>query len=348
MISNKILQKADKLFNLFKEHEIEYVVENNKIKCNVVLDGVKYKARGKTKDKAYSNAIGILYKKFVIDNKLTGSLIKKESGPTNMLHIIGYKNKFNFCKKCNSELITTKVKYLTSKGKEKDIIARVCEKCNINYVHINSYTSASENGTNPYLILDAKLDYSDTLPQIPIKEKKEEKTIKSVSNKPKKLDDVWVYKNINNHCTKNHPEFIKRKILKLKNVKTMVKKEINGFHCEKCNKSFITVEALTEFTEKSYVPLFRCNLSNEFTGDMKEISMLALYGYTARKGILSDHQRRNIIDFAIKYKIMTELEIINLLEHNIKLGSAKGPSMTEACEKWHDDIQYIYKVRKNN
>ena len=76
---------------------------------------------------------------------------------------------------------------------------------------------------------------------------------------------------------------------------------------------------------------------------MKEVSLLRLYGYTVQKGILSKEDRHAIIDFVIEHNIMTPNEVISLLEFNLKFAGAKH-GMEDACEKWHDDIQYVYKV----
>lgn len=47
-------------------------------------------------------------------------------------------------------------------------------------------------------------------------------------------------------------------------------------------------------------------------------SKLALYGYNARKGELSERQRRNIVEFVLKHNFMSKLDVIHLLERNVQ------------------------------
>jgi 5'-3' exonuclease len=155
------------------------------------------------------------------------------------------------------------------------------------------------------------------------------------------LKKVYVYKSINNTCKLNHKDYIEEVPMNLKNIKTGYNKTIRVFHCTKCDKYFITIEAITKYTENYYMPQFKCIFNTDLLSELNEISLLGLYGYNVREDVLSNAERHTIIDFALKHNIMSSQEIISLLEFNIRIRK-NNRSMQKACKKWHDDIQYIY------
>ena len=65
-------------------------------------------------------------------------------------------------------------------------------------------------------------------------------------------------------------------------------------------------------------------------------SKLALYGYNARKGELSEIQRRNIVEFVLQHNFMSKMDIIHLLERNVQYvrnGYARAI--------WESDISWL-------
>ena len=247
------------------------------------------------------------------------------------LHVTTFSGELFYCPTCNSELNTSKVKYKRIEGGFAYCKVNLCSKCKINYMSRSSFGVISSFGDNPYVVLDRHLEHisQKQLKEVPI----------PIS---KGFEEVYVYKSINNRCNINHPQYLDFIPMTMKNVKNNNTCSLKVFYCQKCNKKFITIEAITKYSERNYIPQFRCNLQ-EFEGDLKEVSLLRLYGYTVQKGILSKEDRHAIIDFVIEHNIMTPNEVISLLEFNLKFVGAKR-GMEDACEKWHDDIQYVYKV----
>lgn len=277
-------------------------------------------------------------------------------GKKEKLHLVTYAKKIKSCPKCDNKLITCNVNYITYKDKEKECCIRKCNKCNINYVHWNTFVTMYADGKNHNIVLDSSLSVPPSIdkkekvevkPKVTINTVIKPKITTTIVKKPvitKTLDGVVIYKSINNSCKKNHSASVKQIPLELKNAKTGYPQSVYGFYCEKCSKKFITFEAITKYTYKYYIPQFKCILSNEFSGDLREVSMLKMYGYTAQAGALSDRQRRAIIDFVIDYKIMSPMDVINLLEFLIKL-NGNMRNKQDACEIWHSDIQYVYKIK---
>ena len=287
-----------------------------------------------------------------------------------------YTGKLKLCNKCNVRLNSKKICFINKKGQNKSITLLKCPTCGSYYLHRNNYTQSVHRYIeespeecpfkrvfdNPINLCTAnkekKNPKKNSIPHISIKEyqekfekKNNDIMHKSVDNSQKTnykfddFDDVIVYKNINNSCKKHHSEYVIQKRLILKKLSTNATKEVYGFYCEKCKKSFITVEVISKNISQRYIPNFRCQLSNEFAGNLKTKTALNLYGYTVQDGVLSVRERHAIIDLVIDHHIMTAMEIISLLQFLIKFRGTTA-SMQEACDKWRDDIRYIQSIRK--
>ena len=77
---------------------------------------------------------------------------------------------------------------------------------------------------------------------------------------------------------------------------------------------------------------------------LNDESVLALYGYTVKANYLLDDERHSILEYVLNNGIMTATDVINSLEFNMKFKS-NNLSMRNACEKWYEDVQYIYKIK---
>ena len=93
------------------------------------------------------------------------------------------------------------------------------------------------------------------------------------------------------------------------------------------------------------MPQFKCVVFNSSNvKNLNDESVLALYGYTVKANYLSDDERHSILEYVLNNGIMTATDVINLLEFNIKFKS-NNLSMRKKKKKWHEDIQYIYKIK---
>ncbi len=276
-----------------------------------------------------------------LDNKYRYQLYKYVENKTlnlEKMHVIRYEGDFENCSQCKHQLKTWKTKYNTSTGILKTCTHLRCDNCNINFIHVNTYELISEHGKNNNIVLDS----NEIMHKILLKPAVSSKKV--VSTKvvpPKKIDNVYVYKSINITCKKNHLEFVSQVPVQFsylndeKSVKT-----VNAFYCSKCNKKFITMEAISRYTKQMYIPRFNCIPVGILDG-FKEVSILTLYGYNVRANGPSTKQRHAIIDYVINNGIMHSAEVVALLESNIKLRK-DNLSMADACEKWLEDIEYIY------
>ena len=300
---------------------------NNGYRCHLVFEDY---------EKDYS--FEILYEKELIDYD-NGIFLEKIPPKVKLdeVHFVAYQDKVKKCEQCGETLVNREINYHSKSGRVKICYIKKCQQCGINYIHFNSYQSLSSNGKNPNVVLD-KVIASPTVASASAP-----KPVVTVHGKTNKLEDVYVYKSINTTCKIKHKESVSRTPLTMKNAKNNEKITINAFYCQKCKKTFITYEAITKYTDAYYIPQVNWRIET-FGGELKEISKLALYGYNVKANGLSERQRHAIIDFLIEYRIMTSMEIISFLEFQINLKKSI-PSLQDACEKWYDDIQYIYKIK---
>ena len=253
------------------------------------------------------------------------------------------------CYKCNSKLIGIESTYITKKKKICRITHKKCMNCNINYIFSSYNYDGFYKNNNVILFTSTVIDSSnDKINKSFILDKTDIIESKNITNHTKKknfFEEVSVYDSINVSCFRKHKEFIIQTPLKFKSLEIDCIKTANGFYCKKCNKKFITSEAIYNYTDKLFVPQFKCVVVNSSNvKNLNDESVLALYGYTVKANYLSDDERHSILEYVLNNGIMTATDVINLLEFNIKFKS-NNLSMRNACEKWYEDIQYIYKIK---
>ena len=341
------LKKCNKCYGpVIPVQSIYYTSKNKKSNCthlkcencniNYVKNNLLYSISEQGKNPNVIMDGEVKDKKVVLKAKKMGPIPVVKKTPKTILHVSVYSGELSSCPNCKGSLVNTLESYSTLDDKIATCTVNKCYSCKINYMNKNAYGLASSFGENKNIIVDKYL-VGVSIPKTPVATP--HKTIHE------KLEDVYVYESNNKSCNGIHPQFVTLISLNYKNVKNgSIQNISNAFYCKKCNKKFVTVEAITKYTSKCYVPQFKCNLQ-EFDSDLKQISKLKLYGYSVQEGVLSIKQRHAIIDFVLDYKIMTPSEVISLLEFNIKFHGPKKV-MQEACEKWHDDIQYIFKEKK--
>ncbi len=268
-------------------------------------------------------------------------------------HIVWCYNVKN-CYKCNSKLTIVESPYVNNKGEIKNISHKYCENCKINYIPKELIYFDFCNNNN--VVLDTPIIIGTQKKESKKENNKSKnnvgkKLIKNIKKSQGKvnpncsLEEVSVYDSINVSCVRKHKEFVIQTPLKFKSLEINCVKTANGFYCKKCNKKFITSEAIYNYTDKHFVPQFKCVVVNSSNvKNLNDESVLALYGYTVKANYLLDDERHSILEYVLNNGIMTATDVINLLEFNIKFKS-NNLSMRNACEKWYEDIQYIYKIK---
>lgn len=246
------------------------------------------------------------------------------------------KGRLKKCLWCGNSLELRRVAYdKTIENSTNFIEYQRCSNCDNVFLNNEIYST----GNNQEILL--KILESEA--KIKKKNKKKKKA-KTNELQPKKISEVVIYRSINNTCKNRHKESVEQIPLDVVHIKTKKVIRLNGFHCKKCNKNFITLDAIERYTSIKYMPQFKCTLSSDFSNKLNDVSMLALYGYTVKADYLSKDERHDIIDYVIENKIMTPLDVIHLLEFNIKFKS-NNLSMKNAISKWEDDIRYVYKIK---
>lgn len=333
---NKPVVEAHSIFYTSKNKR-KYCTHKKCVNCNInyVKNSLLYSISEQGKNPNVIMDGEVKDGKIVLKTKKSGPSPVVKITPKKILYVTTYSGILTSCPKCKGQIVNTLETYSTIGDKIATCTVEKCYSCNINYMNKTAYGVASSFGDNKNIIVVKDLGLIST-PKATMPTP--HKTISG------KLEDVYVYKSMSKTCESFHRQFIDFIPLELKNAITGNKQIMNVFYCKKCNKRFITIEAITKYTSKCYIPQFKCNLQ-EFDGALKDVSILKLYGYSVQEGVLSEKQRHAIIDFVLDYKIMTPSEVINLLEFNIKFHGPKKV-MQEACEKWHDDIQYIFKEKK--
>ena len=360
-----------------KDNTISKVIHKQCINCkqNYIKDNLYYIV-----SENGNNPNVILENNKLIDNSTQDVIDEgpKEyipSASVDKIPITVYEGNLKECPTCKKALIPISLKSLNWRGKEIKRHFMKCEACDRLFFNFNSYNNITNNGmklnylypfyknsyivnkttdkrSEPSLLKEKKvsktLQQEKELTKDDLKKKQKaviSKSLPSVQTKTITLDGVYVYKSINIYCNKNHPKKVKQVPLTLKSAKNGMPVTLYGFYCEQCRKKFITIEAITKYTTKCYTPQFRCILDDDLDGNMKQISELALYGYTVQEGMLSEKKRQGIIDFVIDFGIMTPAKVISFLEFQIKF-KRSNPKMQEACEKWHRDIQYVQSIHR--
>lgn len=270
-----------------------------------------------------------------------------------------YDGVLKHCNECKNVLRKSQFDYLTKKKRIAKIGGLLCSKCGRKFINVITYNNVTNNGKHNVIVLasdevihgneiekNAKLIKPHKLEvnKESNDSKKDCKLISPTSSLIPANGDVVVFRSINNKCKLQHIECVRQIPLKFIQIGSGLSKEMLGFYCTKCKMKFINYSAISDYRELKYIPDFQCKLSYEFGDDLNEVSMLGLYGYNVQKGDLSESQRHSIIDYVIKKKLLSPLEVIHILEFNIKF-KKKIPSLQDAVRKWDDDIKYVNSIK---
>lgn len=79
--------------------------------------------------------------------------------------------------------------------------------------------------------------------------------------------------------------------------------------------------------------------------NLNQNSIITLYGYTAKKDVLTKDERQKILTFILEQKIATKAKILEILSHSIRFnGKKSGNEM--AVSKWRADMDFVnnYKI----
>ena len=158
--------------------------------------------------------------------------------------------------------------------------------------------------------------------------------------------DVYVYFKLNNPCTvKKHP--VENVTMKSKNPLTGKKYQVNGFYCARCKKYYINHEAVKDIIIKKMHPSFRYNLVHDYEGELKPMSLPAMYGYNARADGPSSAVRHHILRWIVDAGLMSKAQIIKDLQFKISYNGKKTGNMA-AKAKWEEDLNFMSSYTADN
>lgn len=118
----------------------------------------------------------------------------------------------------------------------------------------------------------------------------------------------------------------------------------NVFYCSKCKKYYTNIEALERKFPLHNYPLIKLHFQSNNIYERRAFSDLALYGYTARAGALTEYERQNILIRVMVNQFLTKMEIIGSLRSNINY-NGKASHMGNAVKIWETDIEFVSKFR---
>lgn len=123
--------------------------------------------------------------------------------------------------------------------------------------------------------------------------------------------------------------------------------QVPAVYCSDCNKYYILENHFNELVRKGRI-LCKVMYNNRYyyyddyyDFDFNDESILKMMGYSVseRDGPTTE-RRREILQKAVDYHIMTRNEICSHLNNMIKL-RLNNPYMSDAIDKWEADIEYI-------
>lgn len=130
--------------------------------------------------------------------------------------------------------------------------------------------------------------------------------------------------------------------------------ELIAVWCDiKTKELFVDVSTFKQFVRKCGKPMIDISFRGEYTsehnfGVMKDESLLFAYGYSvsATKGNTTE-KRHKILSEILDLQLMSKNDIINLLEHNMKMHS--GEKFANDRKRWEFDIKFVgdYSVDPN-
>ncbi len=149
---------------------------------------------------------------------------------------------------------------------------------------------------------------------------------------------VYVYSRLNNSCSKSHRQYV---VTYRMNVEDLLKKKkynILLFYCKQCDRYFTHIAAIQNCLKNGRRPAIRYHIIPSF--DLKQQSILNLYGYNVRQDDLSEDGRRKILKNVIDKQIMHRIDVINLLSHLINY-NGRSERNIHAAEAWESDLRFV-------
>ncbi len=157
-------------------------------------------------------------------------------------------------------------------------------------------------------------------------------------------ETVYIYSKIQNPCTKNHPNNVEPICMLVDDLIVNKSYTISLFYCQECHKYFTHLSAIQGYIKSSRRPAIKYGLMD--SGELRPQSLLNLYGYNAQKDGLSETGRRNILENIIDHKLMSKIEITNLLQHLVNF-NGKSDRMLSAVQIWESDLKFISTYTKD-
>ena len=263
------------------------------------------------------------------------------------------------CPKCNKQLQTRKIKYITASQKEDFYIARYCQDCDEFYIHYTIYEMHSHDWIllNPveyknFVLNDAKKNSKENAAITKAKKLVPKSSVEHDNNIGVK--DFVIKKNTFKCLHKNHKiQDIDGRISVITQKGNIQQFKISAGYCPQCNLFFI-LESTYEYLKKKGTPV--CRISSEkayLKGDgnysgmkLAQESILMQHGYTVSQTEgLSPARRQKILAVLIDNKILTKNDIISYLDFFIS--QKKSNHMYEkAIAKWQNDREFVaeYKI----
>ena len=158
--------------------------------------------------------------------------------------------------------------------------------------------------------------------------------------------DVYVYFKLSNSCL-HLQHSVESVTMRSINRQTGKRYQVNAYYCSKCRKYFINHEAVKGLIDRNMYPAFHYVIADHYDGELKPMSQLMLYGYSARANGPSAVTRHNILKWVIDSGLMSKPEIIKDLQFKIAY-NGKKPGNEAARDKWEDDLDFLnYYVADN-
>lgn len=157
---------------------------------------------------------------------------------------------------------------------------------------------------------------------------------------------IYVYNSLNNACYKNDHD-VEVVTLVSKDVVTEKKVKVNAYYCRDCKRYFIDYDAVKEWMKSKIAPAIRISVENVTLVDLNPISQLMIYGYTVKKGVLTEKERHNVLKRVIDQGLMTRQEIIVNIQSKIDFNGKKAGN-NEAKRKWEKDIDFVHHYISNS
>lgn len=118
----------------------------------------------------------------------------------------------------------------------------------------------------------------------------------------------------------------------------------NAFYCSVCKKFYTNIEALERKFPLHNYPLIKMQFQSANPYEKRAYSDLALYGYTARAGALTEYERQNILIRVMVNGFLNKKQIIGLLKGFINY-NGRASHMGNAVKIWENDIDFVSSFR---